>query len=173
MRKYVILLIVVLMFSLSYADTLNFSLSQVALIRNNNINRLLVKFNVSILNNVEIDYAEIVIPHFLTTGKIVIEGHRLLTNWNSSTVNWNSFGHAGGDYDTTIRTQYTTSVSRNKPIILEVTKFVENWVKTGNNYGLILKRPYYEGNGFGNEGTLLRNTLVNARLRIFYTRLAE
>ena len=173
MRKYVILLAIVTAFSLTYADTLSLSISQIATISNNGTNRILLRFNVSSLNNNQVDYAEIVIPHFLTTGKMVIEGYRLTTNWNPTTVNWNSFNRPGGDYDTITRARYTTSASVNLPVILDITEFVKNWVNNGNNCGILLKRPYYEGNGFRNEVTLLRNTLANARIRIFFARLEE
>ena len=173
MKKFLIFLVCLIMFSLIYADTLSLPIGQIATISNNGTSRLLLRFNVSSLNNTQVDYAEIVVPHFLTSGKMVIEGYRLTTNWNQTTVNWNSFNRPGGDYDTITRTRYTTSVSVNLPVILDVTEFVQNWVNNGNNCGILLKRPYYEGNGFRNEVTLLRNTLANARVRIFYARTEE
>lgn len=173
MRKCLILLVVIMAFSLSYADTLSLSIGQIATISNNSINRVLLRFDVSSFSNTQVDYAEIVIPHFLSSGKMVIEGYRLITNWNSTTVNWNSFNRPGGDYDTITRTRYTTSASVNLPVILDITEFVKHWVNNGNNCGILLKRPYYEGNGFRNEVTLLRNTLANARIRIFFARTEE
>jgi hypothetical protein len=173
MRICVILLSVIIIFSLAQADTLNLSISQIATISNNGINRILLRFNTSVLNNNQVDYAEIIIPHFLTTGKMIIEGHRLTTNWNSTSVNWNSFNRPGGDYDTITHTRYTTSASVNLPVILDITEFVKNWLNNGNNYGILLKRPFYEGNGFRNEVTLLRNTLANARVRIYFARTEE
>ena len=173
MRKYVILLVIFILFSFTYADVIELPISQVATITNNNINRVLLRFDFTSLNNTQVDYAEIVIPHFLTAGKIVIEGYRLTSSWNSVSVNWNSFNRPGGDYDTITRTRYTTSASINLPVILDITEFVKNWLNNGSNYGILLKRPYYEGNGFRNEVTLLRNTLTNARIRIFFARREE
>jgi len=173
MRKCIILLSFIIIFSLSYADTLSLSISQIATISNNGINRILLRFNTDVFHNTQVDYAEIVIPHFLTSGKMIIEGYRLTTNWSQTAVNWNSFNRPGGDYDTITRTRYTTSASVNLPVILDITEFVQNWVNNGNNCGILLKRPYYEGNGFRNEVTLLRNTLANARIRIFFARLEE
>ncbi len=173
MRKCIILLLIAIIFSLSYADTLSLPISQVATISNNGISRILLRFNTNTLNNVQVDYAEIVIPHFLTSGKMIIEGYRLTTNWNPSMINWNSFNRPGGDYDTITHTRYTTSASVNLPVILDITEFVKNWLNNDNNFGILLKRPYYEGNGFRNEVTLLRNTLANARIRIFFARREE
>ena len=173
MRKFVILLAVVITFSLAYSDILSLPIGQITTISNNGINRILLRFDINSLNNTQVDYAEIVIPHFLTSGKIVIEGYRLTSSWNSVSVNWNSFNRPGGDYDTITRTRYTTSASINLPVILDITEFVKNWLNNGSNYGILLKRPYYEGNGFRNEVTLLRNTLTNARIRIFFARLEE
>ncbi len=173
MKKLLIPLIIFLPIALICADTLSLPINRIAVITNNTISRVLLKFDTDTLSNVQVDYAEIVIPHFLTTGKMTIEGHRLTTNWNSTTVNWNSFNRPGGDFDTTTNARYTTSASVNLPVILDITEFVKNWVNNGNNYGILLKRPAYEGNGFRNEVTLLRSTLANARIRIFFARLED
>jgi hypothetical protein len=168
MKKLLIPLVIFLPLALICADTLSLPISRIAVITNNTISRVLLRFDTDTLSNVQVDYAEIVIPHFLTSGKIAIEGYRLTTNWNPTTVRWNSFIRPGGDYDTTSNTRYITSSSENYPIILNITEFIKNWLNSGNNYGILLKRPIYEGNGFTGNIQFLRNALMNAKVRIFY-----
>jgi len=142
------------------ADTLSLTISQISVIRVSNVNRVRVNFDISPLENTRIDYAEIIIPHFLTQGTLTVEGWRL----NSENPN---------DYDTTYNAHYNTHASLNLPIILDITKFIKHWVENGNNFGILLKRPYYEGGGFRSELQSLRNALANARIKIFFIRESE
>jgi hypothetical protein len=140
-----------------YADTLSLSIGQITVVRSGIENRIRLGLDISPLENARIDYAEILIPHFLNEGEMVLEGWRL----NSENSD---------DYDTTYYARYATEASINLPVILDITDFMQYWVENGNNYGILLKRPYYEGGGFRGELQGLRNALANARIRVFFIR---
>lgn len=150
-----IFLLLVLVSQPISADTLSLTIGQISVIRVSNVNRIRVNFDISPLENTKVDYAEIMVPHFLTSGAITVEGWRL----NSETPN---------DYDTAYNALYKTHASLNLPIILDITKFIKYWVENGNNFGILLKRPYYEGGGFRGELQNLGNALANARIRVFF-----
>jgi len=139
------------------ADTLSLPIGQVTVVQNGTVNRIRLGVDVSALQNTRVDYAEIMIPHFLTTGALTIEGWRLTAQ--NAVV-----------YDTNYHARNTTKASVNLPVILDITDFMQYWVENGNNYGVLLKRPYYEGGGFNGELQGLRNALANARIRVFYVR---
>ena len=100
------------------------------------------------------------IPHFLTSGEIVLEGWRLLSE--------NPL-----EFDTTYHARYSIEASINLPVILDITDFMQYWVENGKNFGILLKRPYYQGGGFKGELQGLRNALANARIRVFFIRERE
>ena len=156
----VLLLIWVAVFQLVSADTLSLPIGQVTVIRSGEVNRIRIGVDISPLQNTRVDYAEILIPHFLTSGEMVLEGWRL----NSENSD---------DYDTTYYARYATEASIDLPVILDITNFMQYWVENGNNFGILLKRPYYEGGGFGGELQSLRNALANARIRVFFIRVRE
>lgn len=153
-----LILLIIGAFHQTPADTLSLPIRQIMVIRSGLVNRIRVLFDISTLQNARVDYAEIVIPHFLSQGEMVLEGWRLVTH---------------NEYDTTFHTRYNTDASVNLPVILDITEFVKYWVGNSNNYGILLKRPYYEGGGFRGELQNLRNALLNARIRIFFVRERE
>jgi hypothetical protein len=152
-----LLLLIVGMIQQSYSDTLSLPIGQITVIRSNEVNRVRIGFDISALENTRVDYAEIVIPHFLSSGEIVLEGWRLLTE--------NPL-----EYDTTYHARYSIEASINLPVILDITDFMQYWVENGNNFGILLKRPYYQGGGFRGELQVLRNALAIARIRVFFIR---
>ena len=149
------ILLIVGMTQLTFSDTLSLTIGHVTVIRSGEVNRVRIWLDISPLHNTRVDYAEILIPHFLTSGEIVLEGWRLLSE-NPS------------EYDTTYHARYATDASVNLLVILDITDFVKYWVENGNNFGILLKRPYYEGGGFRGELQGLRNALTNARIRVFF-----
>jgi hypothetical protein len=152
-----LLLLIVGMIQQSYSDTLSLPIGQVTVIRSGEVNRVRIGFDISALEYTRVDYAEILIPHFLTEGEIVLEGWRLLSEDPQ-------------EYDTTFHTRYSIDASINLPVILDITDFMQYWVENGNNFGILLKRPYYQGGGFRGELQNLRNALANARIRVFFIR---
>jgi hypothetical protein len=153
----VLLLSLVAVFQLVSADTLSLPIGQVTVVRSGEVNRIQFGLDISPLDNARVDYAEILIPHFLNEGEMELEGWRL----NSENSD---------DYDTTYYARYATEASINLPVILDITDFMQYWIENGNNYGILLKRPYYEGGGFRGELQGLRNALANARIRVFFIR---
>ena len=152
------LLLIVGMTQQTYSDTLSLPIGQVTVIRSGEVNRVRIGFDISALENTRVDYAEIQIPHFLTEGEIVLEGWRLVSQ---------------NEYDTTFHARYSIEASINLPVILDITDFMQYWVEDGNNFGILLKRPYYQGGGFRGELQGLRNALTNARIRVFFIRERE
>jgi hypothetical protein len=71
-----LLLLIVGMIQQSYSDTLSLPIGQVTVIRSGEVNRVRIGFDISALEYTRVDYAEILIPHFLTEGEIVLEGWR-------------------------------------------------------------------------------------------------
>ncbi|MDH5683809.1 MAG: hypothetical protein OEZ20_05035 [candidate division WOR-3 bacterium] len=155
MKNFLILSAIALTISLTFADTLSLPVGQVTVIRSGEVNRVRIGFDISALENARVDYAEILIPHFLTSDEIVLEGWRLLSESPS-------------EYDTTFHARYTTEASVNLPVILDITDFMKYWVGNSNNFGVLLKRPYYQGGGFRGELQNLMNALTNARIRVFF-----
>ncbi len=142
----------------SYPDTLSLQIGQVTVIRSGEVYRVRIEFDISALENTRVDYAEILIPHFLSSGEIVLEGWRLISQ---------------NEYDTTFHARYSIKASINLPVILDITDFMQYWVENGNNFGILLKRPYYQGGGFRGELQGLRNALTNSRIRVFFIREGE
>ena len=155
-----LLLLIVGMIQQSYSDTLSLPIGQVTVIRSGEVYRVRIGFDISPLENTRVDYAEIMIPHFLTSGEMVLEGWRLLSE-NPS------------EYDTTFHARYSIEASVNLPVILDITDFMLYWAENGNNFGILLKRPYYQRGGFRGELQGLRNALANARIRVFFIRERE
>uniref|UniRef100_A0A7C6A9G6 Uncharacterized protein n=1 Tax=candidate division WOR-3 bacterium TaxID=2052148 RepID=A0A7C6A9G6_UNCW3 len=155
--KSLIIFALPLIVAMGSADTLNLSLSEVLVQNRGVVNRILISFNISALRDCRVDYAEILIPHFLTQGAITIEAWRLRSE-------------NPDDYDTTYHSRYVTDAEIRLPVILDITEFVKHWQKNGNNFGILLKRPHYEGGGFRGELQALRNALTNARVRVFFVR---
>ncbi len=153
-----IILFLIGVFHQSPADTLSLPIGQVTVIRSGEVYRVRIGFDISALENARVDYAEILIPHFLTEGEIVLEGWRLISQ---------------NEYDTTFHARYSIEASINLPVILDITDFMQYWVENGNNFGILLKRPYYQGGGFRGELQGLRNALANSRIKVFYNYIRE
>ncbi len=161
-----------LIFSFILADTLSMPISEFAIIQgkigNRMVSRLLIRFDLSGLLGKKVYYGEIKIPNFLQEGELTFEGWRMITEWNRNNVNWNSFRRPGGDYDTTDKAHFKIEAFGWNPIILDITRFLRYWLERGENYGLLLKRPYYENDGFGVEMERLRGVMERVRLKVYY-----
>lgn len=154
------------------ADTLSLPIGEFAVIsgpiRGRTVSRVLIRFDLSILQGKRVDYAEINIPNFLSEGALTFEGWRLTTNWNRN-VKWQSFRRAGGDFDTTHKSHFRISAGLENSVILDITRQLKHWLSRGENYGLLFKRPYYENDGFGIEISRLREVIEQTRLKVYYT----
>lgn len=96
----VLVLLIGSVFKPASADTLSLPLGKVTVIRSGEVNRIRLGLDITPLQNTRVDYAEILMPHFLTEGEIVLEGWRL----NSENSD---------DYDTTYYVRYATGASIN------------------------------------------------------------
>lgn len=167
------ILLIVGMMQQSYSDTLSIPIREFAvisgIIKGRTVTRVLIRFDLSALHGKKVDYGAIKVPNFLEQGGLAIEAWRLTTDWDKNTVKWGSFQKPGGDYDGAYKAHFMLSSDDENPVILDITKFLKHWIKKGENYGLLLKRPYYENDGFGIEIERLRQVIEGTRLKIYYT----
>jgi len=144
-------------------DTLNININEIAIIRGERrgriISRILFKFEIpQVLYNSKIYYAQLTFSNFLDTNnkRVEIEGFRITTPWIINNVNWfYPWKNPGGDFDSSCYTTYIMEYNQKMGIFLDLTRFLKYWIRFGANYGVILKRPSYEGDGFGKEAKIL------------------
>jgi hypothetical protein len=76
---YTIVLIILMMaaFQPVSAYTLSLPIGQVTVVRSGEVDRIRLGLDISPLENARVDYVEILIPHFLNEGDMVLEGWRL------------------------------------------------------------------------------------------------
>lgn len=179
MKKSVMLiLLAVLLFGIAKADTLSVRLNQIAAIsgtiRSQKRARVVFTFPVPerVLGS-RIDFVKLEFPSVLrsdTNYRYTIEGYRITTRWEQRGVTWNSpWRIPGGDFDSIRISRFTTATSDSHPVVLDITNAVRDWQVNGNNFGLILKRPDYEGGGFWTEVQGLRQAFNSARVKFYFT----
>lgn len=139
------------------------------------ISRVVLKFDLSnIVQNNNLDYAEIQFPSFSVVGgeAMTVQGFRLVTDWDEETVTWDSpWETPGGDYDTTDHVAFRCGPRDTFGLHLDITDVVRPLFEGNPNYGFILKRPSWEGDGFDVEVELVYQALLAAgRVSIYYTR---
>ena len=151
-------------------------LSELAIIRGGDpeIARILVRFDLSgIVEENDLEYAEIQFPPFLVGGggDLTVEGLRLVRDWDEETVTWESpWERPGGDYDTTRSVAFRCGPRDTLDLHLDITDVLHPLFEGEPNYGFILKRPSWEGDGFGAEGELLYQALLReGKVSIYYT----
>jgi hypothetical protein len=170
---------VVLLVSAASADTLSVGLRDVAYIagplRGETRGRLL--FNVTLPDTVRqarIDFAKLTFPAALirdTSFAFTLEAYVVATAWQGATVRWDfPWRSPGGDFDSARISRFATASADSHPIVLNVSRAVEQWQSGRGNFGLLLKRPDYEGGGFGIEGLPLRELLGLARVKFYFVR---
>ncbi len=126
--------------------------------------RTVIKFDVSSLAGQSINSAILKLEvRSSSSPPVVINAHRLTTNWSESTVTWNSpWSTAGGNYDATTAgsATFTTPLSLGSPtetMSIDITSLVQNWASgTYPNYGLVLIDPSGSArsiSAFSSEGT--------------------
>lgn len=165
-----------LIFWIIQLDTLNIDINEIEIIRGERrgktVSRILFRFEIpQILYNSKIYHVQITFPNFLDTNdkKVEIEGFRITTPWTTNTVNWfYPWKNPGGDFDSSCYTTYIIEYGQKKKVFLDLTKFLKYWIRFGANYGIILKRPYYESDGFGGEVNNLINALRKAKIKVYY-----
>jgi hypothetical protein len=106
-------------------------------------------------------------------GTVVFDVRRITTEWEPDGASWiQPWRNPGGDFDSTHQALYALPPGDTTQVSLDVTSIVRAW-QGGDNFGLLLKRPNYEGGGFRGEGVLLRKAITTARLKLYFTRLKE
>lgn len=153
------------------------SLTELAVITGGDpeISRIVLKFDLSeIVQDNNLDYAEIQFPPFLVTGgeAMTVQGFRLVTDWDEETVTWYSpWDTPGGDYDTTDHVAFTCGPRDTLGLHLDITDVVHPLFAGNPNHGFLLKRPRWEDDGFDSEVELFYQALLTAgRVSIYYTR---
>jgi len=168
-----------LLVSVAAADTLSVRPGDVAYIagplRGQTRGRLLINVTLpEILQQARIDFAKLEFPAVTipdTTFAFTLEVYAVTTAWQRATVRWDyPWRRLGGDFDSVRLARFTTTTSDRHPVVLDLTQTVKRWQSGGSNFGLIFKRPDYEGGGFGIEGGLLRQVLNSARVKFYFVR---
>jgi hypothetical protein len=173
----VVCLTLLLILSSSSADTVSVALdtavSIAGQIQGQTRGRVLAK--ITIPNEVaqgQIDFAMLQLPPIQlpdTHVRPTIAVHRVTTNWASNNVTWDApWRTPGGDYDSICLTQYFIAAGDTHRIMLDITKCVQEWQGGAANYGIILKRPPGEGDGFDLEASNLLEALRSARVKYYY-----
>lgn len=75
---------------------------------------------------------------------------------------------SGGDFDSNCYATYIVEYGQKRKISLDLTRFLKYWLKLGANYGIILKRPSCENDGFGDEVENLINNIKKATVKVYY-----
>ncbi|MBN2465079.1 DNRLRE domain-containing protein [candidate division WOR-3 bacterium] len=183
-RTVVLLLAIIAVAGLSSAlgETLSVGLSDIAMItgnvRNNNVARIVLHVDVpKQVQSARIDFAELTFPAFLTDtsqAAVSIVTHCAQTAWGRDKVTWTMpWKRHGGDFDSLSCSWYMALPGRKHPVALDITKTVRSWQRGRNNYGLFLKRPDAEGDGFLGERERLREALKSARVLFYFTPVKE
>ena len=73
------------------------------------------------------------------THEMQINVHKMTTDWEVSTANWNALNN---QYDSKVTDYVRYKYDNNNPVkfyYFDITSIVKDWYVTGNNYGLLLK----------------------------------
>jgi hypothetical protein len=129
--------------------------------------RLLLKFELPAeLADKSIDFACVSVDanSVATKGTVSLEAFRVTTDWNASSVSWTGpWTKAGGDWDSDASADWVVGESAEKTVYLDVTDFVNVWLKEpSKNFGLLVKvsGPF--------QGTFAVDEAVKPKLRILY-----
>lgn len=181
-RSIMLVVVAVLLFGIAQADTLSVRLNQIAAIsgtiKGQERARVVLSFPLPerVLGS-RIDFVKLEFPAVLRTDtnyRYTIEGYRITTRWEERRVTWNSpWRRPGGDFDSSRICWFTTATSDSHPVVLDITNAVKDWQANGNNFGLLLKRPEYEGGGFWTEIEGLRGALNSARVKFYFVPIQE
>lgn len=175
--KFIIAVVATLAFSTSAAnaDSVCTGVGQIANIsaqvNEATVNRILLKFGeIRIPSGSAIDYAELSWPVSAGNGSITIECLPLATDWNSATVSWTSpWTTPGGDYSQTGWLFPAVDLSAAGKLAIDMTVIVDGWMKNGGNYGVVVKRPKEEGDGFGTEAAAMSSAVAYGILTVYFT----
>ncbi|MEO0080646.1 MAG: DNRLRE domain-containing protein [candidate division WOR-3 bacterium] len=180
MKRLRLVPVLAMLVSASLADTLSVRLTDVAyisgLLRGQTRGRALLSIPLPpAVQEARIDFAKLQFPSILipdTNYLFTIEAYPVTTAWQRSSVTWTyPWRRPGGDYDSLRLARFATATTDSHPIVLDITRAVKHWQTGGDNFGLILKRPDYEGGGFTIEGGMLRQALNSARVKFYFTRI--
>lgn len=172
MLKKIAILLLPFMFCLS--ESIEIGLNDVTTIQDTSgLERILFKIDLEgIPETSVIDFAELFVPGFLPPNvEIVfgIEARRIARDWDANNVSWDHpWVNPGGDFDTTYCCLFTLDNKDVTKTHLDVTPIIKSMIEGEANYGVILKRPEFEGNGFTQYGSELYEKLVQAKIVILY-----
>jgi hypothetical protein len=160
-------------FSVSQASLFEIEIEEVAIIQNERYEfRVLLAFDFpERLFNVDIDYAEIVLPPTSLETEFAMEVYSLITSWQPG-VTWNlPWNNEGGDYDIRHYHRFIVypALNSSSEIFLNVTELLRQIQRGVANYGFIIKAPDYEGEGF--EPTVLPffQSFGQETIEVYYT----
>lgn len=120
----------------------------------------------------KLEFASVLLPD--TDYTYTLEAYPITTDWQRSRVSWTEpWRNPGGDFDSVRTSRFTTATTDSHPVVLGITGAVKHWQQRGSNFGFILKRPDYEGGGFGVEGLPLRQAVGAARVKFCFTRTQQ
>jgi len=174
----VIVALLVLSATAVFADTSSVALGSVSAIAGpiggQTRTRVLISFIPSLpeMQNAQVDFALLFFPAFQvtdTSGPVTIEAHRVTTDWDPAGVTWTQpWQQAGGDFDPGCLARGMTAAGDTHSIRLDVTSAVQAWQSGTSNFGLILTRPSFEGDGFASEASNLTDALRSAQVKVYY-----
>jgi len=72
---------------------------------------------------------------------VSLEAFRVTTDWDASSVSWAApWSNAGGDWDSNMSADWVVPENEGKTVYLDITDFVNGWLKEpSNNFGILVK----------------------------------
>jgi hypothetical protein len=106
--------------------------------------RLLVRFPLpEVLAGKSVDFARVGFNVGCrgNKGAVSLEAFRVTTAWNAASVSWTQpWRKAGGDWDEDTSVDGVVPAGEGKPVYLDITDFVNGWLKEpSSNFGILVK----------------------------------
>ncbi len=80
-------------------------------------------------------------------GAVSLEAFRVTTDWDAATVSWSGpWKEDGGDWDSGVSADWVVAAGDGKTVYLDVTDFVNVWLKEpSRNFGILVKvgEPFF------------------------------
>jgi hypothetical protein len=157
---------------LCFSESVEIGLDDVKVIQDTTgLTRVLFTVNLEgILETSVIDFAELFVPSFLPANVVFsLEARRITKDWDVNTVTWfHPWMNSGGDFDTTACCLFTLNGTNVEARHLDVTQIIQRMLDNEENFGILLKRPMSEGDGFMQYGSQLVEKLTEAKIVILY-----
>ena len=156
----------------NYSGTNNFQVGAFSSSGTQDIHSV-IKFDVSSLSGETINSAVLNVELRSTSGvPVVIEAHRVTTDWSEANVSWSApWATAGGDFSSSTEgsATVTSAIALGDPtetMTIDITSLVQDWADgTYPNYGLILVDPSGQDrsiNAHASEGSVPPTIVVNS-----------